>query len=258
MKSIRARVLLCFLLAAGAVFQCCGIPSAGELPFQPGEKLTFDLRWGIVSAGAAVLQVLPAEEIGGVSAHHFSVTIRSNAFIDAFYKVRDQVDAYADEGMTRSLLYKSNQQEGSHRRNVTVSFDWENSRAQFVNFGKKERPVAVGPGTFDPLSVFYSFRLQRVADGLHLEASVTDGKKYTTGKARVVKRETVRVPAGTFDTFLVEPDLKDIGGVFKKSKNARLQVWVTADRRHVPVKIASKVVVGTFEAVLVSAENVLR
>jgi hypothetical protein len=60
------------------------------------------------------------------------------------------------------------------------------------------------------------------------------------------------VPCGIFDTYLVEPDLKDIGGVFRKSKNAKLEVWVTSDNRHIPVKIKSKVIVGSFVAELIS------
>jgi hypothetical protein len=43
--------------------------------------------------------------------------------------------------------------------------------------------------------------------------------------------------------------------VFEKSKDARIQLWVTADRRHIPVKIKSRVVVGTFVGELVTAEG---
>ena len=258
MKKIRSKfawLLLSALLVVCAGFGDCGRAHGAQLPFQPGEKLTFDLRWGIISAGTAVLQVLPMDRVEGAEAHHFSVTIRSNAFIDTFYKVRDQVDAFADAEMGRSLLYKSNQQEGSHRRDVQVLFDWDKLQVQFVNFGKGEPPVTIAPGTFDPLSIFYYFRLQQIREDMQIKSPVTDGKKSTMGWARVLKREKIQVPGGTFDTFLVEPELKDIGGVFKKSIRAKLQIWVTADRRHIPVKIASKVVVGTFEAVLVSVEN---
>jgi len=58
---------------------------------------------------------------------------------------------------------------------------------------------------------------------------------------------------GTYDTFLIEPEIEHVGGVFEKSKNAKIQVWVTADRRRMPVKIKSKVVVGSFVGELVSA-----
>ncbi len=47
-------------------------------------------------------------------------------------------------------------------------------------------------------------------------------------------------------------ELKHIGGVFEKSKNAEIKVWVTADTRRIPVKIKSKVVVGSFIGELIS------
>jgi hypothetical protein len=68
----------------------------------------------------------------------------------------------------------------------------------------------------------------------------------------VVRRETIRVPAGTFDTLLIEPDLSHVGGVFEKSPDAKIQLWVSADPRRVPVKLKSKVVVGSFSGELVS------
>lgn len=224
-------------------------------PFVPGERLTYALRWGVVPAGTVVLEVLSPENVSGVEAHHFAVTATSNRFVDAFYPVRDRIDAFADVNMTRSLLYKKKQVEGRHKRDEVVTFDWAALTVTYENFGKKRKSVCVTRGTFDPLSVFYAFRGQRLQDGASLHAAVTDGKKCVIGTAQIVERQTVKVPCGAFDTFLVEPDLKDVGGVFKKSDDARLRVWVTADHRKVPVKVSSRVVVGDFVAELVSMEG---
>ena len=81
---------------------------------------------------------------------------------------------------------------------------------------------------------------------------MTDGKKHVLGIADVVRRETITVPAGTFDTFLIEPDLAHVGGVFEKSPDAKIQLWVSADHRRLPVKLKSKVIVGSFSGELVS------
>ncbi|MBW2711965.1 MAG: hypothetical protein JRC58_08735 [Deltaproteobacteria bacterium] len=57
---------------------------AGEndFPFNPGEKLTFQLKWTFIPAGEGVLEVLPLETIDGVKAYHFLLTVKSNSFID--------------------------------------------------------------------------------------------------------------------------------------------------------------------------------
>jgi hypothetical protein len=41
--------------------------------------------------------------------------------------------------------------------------------------------------------------------------------------------------------------------VFKKSKNAKIKLWVTADSRRIPIKIKSKVKIGSFTGELVDA-----
>ena len=159
-----------------------------SLPFQPGERLTFQVRWAFIPAGEAVLEIGPRVIVNGVRAYHFSMTSRTFKFIDIFYKVRDRIDAYTDGGVTRSVFYKK-RQEGKSKRDVTVSFDWEKGEAQYSNFGEKSKSISILPGSFDPLSVFYAFRLSPLKAGLELKIPVTDGKKCVIGKAKVIRRE---------------------------------------------------------------------
>jgi len=233
-----------------------GITFAGEddFPFQPGEKLTFQARWAFIPAGEAILEILPIETMNGVKAYHFVVNARTYEYIDPFYKVRVRIDAYTDVEMTHSILFKKTQG-GKKKRDVVVNFNWTKLETQYSNFGKKGRTVPILPGSFDPLSVFYAFRLHDLKENMEIKTPVADGKKCVIGKAKVIKREKIKVPSGTYDTYLVEPDIEHIGGVFKKTKDARLQIWVTADNRCIPVKIKSKVVVGSFVGELISIEK---
>ncbi|HUT42942.1 MAG TPA: DUF3108 domain-containing protein [Desulfobacterales bacterium] len=224
-----------------------------DFPFYPGEKLTFLLKWEFIPAGESVLEVLPMETIDGVKAYHFLLTVKSNAFIDSLYKVRDRIDAYANTEMTHSMLYKKKQHEGKTQRDIVVNFDWQNNKVQYTNFKDKRPPIDILSGSFDPLSAFYFVRLFDFQEKSKIERPVTDGKKCVIGELSVIKRETLKLKSGTYDTYLIEPELKHIGGVFEKSKNAKIQLWVTADKRRIPVKIKSKVVVGSFVGELVSA-----
>ncbi len=246
-------VMFMIALAPGRSGAMC--QDAAEVPFKTGEKLTFELKWEFIKAGTAVLEVMPMTEVNGIPARHFLLTVKSTSFIDTFYMVRDTIEAFTDGGMTRSLLYKKRQQEGKHRRDIIVRFDWENEEAHYTNFGKPGKPVKVLPGTFDPFSIFYAFRMCNLKENLELDASVSDGKKCVVGRAKVLKRELITINDHSYDTLLVEPDLKDVGGVFKKSKNAKLQIWVSNDSRKLPVRIASSVVVGEFVADLVSVDH---
>lgn len=226
-------------------------------PFAPGEKLTFRLKWTIFTAGEAVLEVLPNETIDGQKARHFVLRAKSNAFIDTFYKVRERIDAYTDLDLNHSLLYKKKQIEGKANRDVVVTFDWHNFKAQFIMFGDKYPPVTIAPGTFDPLSVFYYARLLDWEVNREIRCPITDGEKFVIGRANILKRETIKVAGQTYDTFLIVPDLQHIGGIFEKSKDAKIQLWVTADHRRIPVKIKSKVAVGSFVGELISTTGSL-
>lgn len=234
--------------------------SANESPqtaFQPGEKLTFRLRWTFINAGYATMEVLPMETRNGQREFHFVLTAKSNTFIDTFYKVRDRIDAWANAAMEHSLLYKKNQREGRHRRDEIVRFDWENIKAKYEDtYRKRQKQIDLMSGSFDPLSAFYYVRTQKISEGVVIKRPVTDGKKNVIGILTVVGREKITVDGKEYDTWLIIPDLKHIGGVFKKSPNAKVRLWVTADERQLPVKIASKVVVGSFVGELISAEGI--
>lgn len=243
-------LLLCWLGPA------IGIAAETPLPFAPGEKLTFQLRWGLVPAGITTLMVAPTEERDGVRVQHLVMIAETNNFVDMFYKVRDRIDSYTSDDVSYSLLYHNNQREGHSRRDVVVNFDWDKMQAVFSNFNEKNAPITIGPGTLDPLASFYYTRTLDLQPGQVYQRPLTDGKKAVMSQVRVLAEEEVTVPAGTFKTIRFEPDLSDAGGVFEKSKNARMTVWVTADRRHIPVKITSKVVVGHFTGELISMEGV--
>ncbi len=247
---------LCALMALLATLALFRITHAqgSRLPFSPGEKLTFHARWAFVPAGEAVLEIYPMETMNGQKVYHFVLTAKTYPLIDLIYMVRARIDAYTDERLSHSILYKETK-EGKRKKRVVVQFNWEKGEAQRSNFGEEREPIPIKPGTFDPLSVYYALRLHELGENMQIEKPVTDGKKWVLGRARVVKREKITVTSGTYDTYLVEPDLEHIGGVFKKSKDAKVQIWVTADDRRIPIKLTSKVAVGSFVAELVSVEN---
>jgi hypothetical protein len=252
MKFLKGIALFAAVMAIfGVRSGVCG--DEKDLPFQPGEKLTFQLSWTIIPAGESILEVLPMETIDGIKAYHFLLTATSNAFVDIFYKVRDRIDAYVTADVTHSILYKKKQREGKSVRDIVVNFDWQHKKAQYTNFKDKLAPIDILPGSFDPLSAFYFIRLADFKGKSTIERPITDGKECIIGRLSIIKKETIHLKTGTYDTYLIEPELKHIGGVFEKSKNAKIQLWVTADKRKIPVKIKSKVAVGSFVGELVSA-----
>jgi Protein of unknown function (DUF3108) len=232
-------------------------PAHGEegFPFQPGEKMSFILKYGIIPAGTATLEVHDMDHINDVKAYHFVLTARSNSFIDIFFKVRDRIDSYTDTNMNHSLYYHKDQMEGKTRRDIKVIFDWEKNQSTYVNFDTDSKVIDQLPGTFDPLSVFYYSRLLNLNEKKEFEHPISDGVKNLMGVLRVIGRETINVPAGTYKTVVIEPDLKNVEGVFSKKQRAKIKLWVTDDDRRLLVQMKSAAIVGSFVAELVAVEG---
>ncbi|MCP4371454.1 MAG: DUF3108 domain-containing protein [Deltaproteobacteria bacterium] len=255
---IKSFLLFFIIFITSYVFPCYAKIQTTDFPFRPGEKLTFKLKWYFIPAGEAVLEVLPIEIINGIKAYHFVLNVKTNQFFDAIYKIRDRVDSYTDIDITRSILYKKRNAGLAHKRDVVVNFNWDLNEAQYSNFGRKRKPVSLPPGTLDPLSIFYYSRICDFKKNFILQRPVTDGKKCVIGRGKVIKREIIEIQSGRYDTYLLEPELKDLSGVFRKSKNAIIKIWITADKRKIPIRIKSKVVVGSFVGELVSAEGIAK
>lgn len=223
----------------------------GTLPFLPGEQLRFVVYWSFIPAGEAMLEILPVETRNGTDCLHFRATARTYDYLDLIYMVRDRIDGFTDSSMTRSILFRK-LQEGKHKRDVVVDFNWEKREARYQTPSENRDPVPIEPGTFDPLSIFYAFRIHDLEEGTELACPVTDGKKAILGRAKVIRREKIRVGGNDYDTFLVEPEARGIGGIFEKGQKSTFQIWVTADRDRIPVRIKSGVKVGSFVAELTS------
>lgn len=216
-----------------------------HIPFAPGEELNFAVRYGVVRAGDAKLAVEGLEMVNGEPAYRLASTARSSRFFSTFFEVKDRVESVWSVQRRVPLRFEKHIHEGSYKRNEVVRFDHEAGTAVYADGKVKEIP----PGAQDVLSAFYYVRTQNLTPGDSLEVpNHSDGKNYPL-VVRVLRRETITVPAGTFTCVVVEPMLKT-AGLFKQE--GRLTIWLTDDARKMPVLMKSKVTVGSIVAELES------
>jgi len=225
------------------------VPPMRVIPFQSGEKLKYRGTWGIIPAGELTLEVLPKETINGIEAYHFVMITKTNATVDLIYKIRERQDSYVDTGMTHSIFYKK-KTESKHPRDISINFNWEKREATYINFGRKEAPINILPGTFDPLALFYVLRFQNMNENSEFYVPLTDGKLNIEVRTIVGKRAMINIKGKMYDTFEITPnmEIKDkLDEVVKKSDEPQLKVWVTADEKKFPVKIRAKVGIISFD-----------
>ena len=228
-----------------------GTSVASPSAFEPGEKLKYSLGWQFIVVGHATLEVLPDEEMYGRKVRSFKMEARTGKVVDNLFKVRDSLSSIAEYDVRRSLGYTKLQREGKTKRDVTVDFDWDNLKAHYYEVrSRSSKTIDIPENTLDPLSAFYFIRNQKLEVGTVIKGPMTDGKRAKEAEIKVVKRERIKVNGKKYDTFKLVPDIKDVGGVFEKSKDAKMEIWCTADDRHIPVLLKSKVMVGSFKAEL--------
>ena len=67
---------------------------------------------------------------------------------------------------------------------------------------------------------------------------------------RVLRREQVRVPAGTFNAIVVQPTVKTRSGIFGES--GRAEVWLSDDDERVVLQLQSRLAIGSLNMYLKS------
>ncbi len=224
-------------------------------PFAPGEKLTYDLKWNKIAVGQFTVSVVDMTESGGEPAWHFVFEARTNSVADKIYKVRTYIHSYASKDLRRSIKYVSRQGSGDDKKWVILKYDKDKKTVHYMKNGNDRGKRPVGANAVDPLSMFFLVRSIDLADKETITIRVNDGKRTVDSTSKIGEKEKVETKQKNYEAYLIEPELTGLRGVFKKNKNAKLQIWVSADEDQIPVKIASEVAVGKFYATLSKHER---
>jgi hypothetical protein len=205
-----------------------------------GEQLTFSVDYGFYRAGTATMSVIGTEEVNGNKCYQIRTEARSNSFISSFYTVRDSVISYIDVDGIFSRRFEKKLREGKHKSDRIV--DFYPNRKLALNTREKYAVTEVPHFTQDILSSLYLLRTFDLKVGKDETIDVyADGKVYPLNVI-IHGIEKVKVPAGKFECFKVEPILKS-EGIFRQK--GRLIIWLTCDDLKLPVKMKSKVAIGS-------------
>jgi hypothetical protein len=236
--------LTCLLLSFISVLFLSSVGSAFAVP----ERLVFDLTWTGVKAGTATLEI--SSDNGRTK---IVSTARSADWVSAFYKVDNRVESVLKND-SESLIglpetYRIKLREGKHRRDRELTFDHQNQKVTFFDvLGKDKKTYKIGGNTLDPLSSFYSVRTLPLEVGKSVYVEIFDSKKTWQVEVQVLRKERVRTPLGRFETVVIKP-LMQSEGIFNRKGD--LYIWLTDDLKRIPVKMQSKVAIGSVTATLV-------
>jgi hypothetical protein len=217
-------------------------------PFLVGESIVYVIKYGIIHAGFATLEISSTETVSGRMAYKVTSEARTNKTMDVLFKVRDLNESWIDAQSLCSLQFRQDIKEGRYTRQVDTVYDHPARR--FV-YKKKRKGIetvhegAIPPFVQDVLSSLYYLRTQPLEVGKNFTLDANSGATTWPLSVHILARETMRVPAGRFECFHIEPVLAG-DGIFQAS--GKLEVWVTQSVPHIPVLLRSKVAVGAFDA----------
>jgi hypothetical protein len=218
---------------SGVLLALASAPVAAQrrtsVPWAAGERLEYTVRLAGISSGTGVMQVIGLDTLRGRSAWRLHFNIKGSTPFGTFH-VDDSYDSWMDVESLNSLRFEQDLYEGGKHKKR--NYDIYPTRSIFRQEGKPERRSVADP--LDDASFFFFVRT------LPLEV----GKEYTFEKyfdpeanpvvIKVVRRDTIDVPAGRFPSIVLQPTIKT-NGLF--SKDGKAEIWLSDDDRRILVQM---------------------
>jgi hypothetical protein len=227
------------------------------VPFMDGEKLTFDAKYGIINAAEATLEAR-SSLYQGKPVWNLSTNARTHSFFDKVFKVRDRVESWWDKETLLPYKFSKNLQEGKYQQHRVHIYDhaaksttyqkWDYKKSSFEN-----SVMDIPPDTQDILSAFYAVRFSNLMVGKSVFVNITADGRVMNTEIVVHRREKQKTIFGDVDCLVIEPKLRG-DAVFKQS--GRILIWLTDDEYKIPVRLESKITIGSFVCTLKSASQV--
>ncbi|MDP6853201.1 MAG: DUF3108 domain-containing protein [Candidatus Marinimicrobia bacterium] len=210
------------------------IGSLWASPFD-GEILKYNAGFRFLPAGYAELS-FKSDSLNGERVYLQTTKVYTNSFLDAVYKVRDEVHSWVNPESFSLLKIQQSIREGNYHKNheATILGD------SLAISGTTNRHI---PGkVFEPTAFIYYLRTLLLNPGESYSFLSYGRKKVKQVEVNITGRESVQVPAGNYNCLRIEPVSADGTPLLKN--NGEMRVWLSDDAHKLPVKIELKTNVG--------------
>jgi hypothetical protein len=211
-----------------------------RLPFQNNERLEYQVKYGFLGVGSAVLEVLGLDTVRGTPAIHATFAVKGGIRI---YRVNDSYESWFDPQSYSTLRAVQNIDEGSYDRQR--NFEFFPDRKAFTENAKPETATVADP--LDEASFLFFLRSIPLEVGKTYELARYFRPDKNPVRVVVVRKESVKVPAGQFNAVVVRPVIKT-GGIF--GEGGRAEIWFTDDSTRTLVQLKSQLKFGSLNLYL--------
>ena len=218
---------------------------AAPVPFGPGEKSTFEVRFGGVKVGSGSLELSGVESVRGRDTYHTLFNVQGGTF---FYRVNDSYESWIDTRTLNSLLFIRQIEEGSRER--AQNFEIMPERGVYIE--RTRQKTTTKPTVAEPLdegAFLYFVRTVPLVVGQSYDFPRYFIPDRNPVRLRVLRKERITVPAGTFNAIVVRPVIKT-RGIF--SEKGEAEVWLSDDPSRKLLQLKSKLSFGSLNLYLKS------
>lgn len=226
-----------------------GAPSASAtarapyaVPFAVGERLVYDVKFGAIKVGRGSMEVIDTVSLRGRPAWHTRFRVKGGI---PFYRVDDVLESWIDRDEFNSLRFVQDIEEGGKSRERRYEIFPE--RAVFQENDKPEESSVSQP--LDDGSFLYFIRTIPLDVGQTYRFDRYFRPDRNPVIVKVLARETIIVPAGTFHTLVLQPVIKS-KGIF--SENGQARIWLSDDANRIMVQMKSRTRIGSLNLYLQS------
>jgi hypothetical protein len=215
-------------------------PPPPNYPFPDGRGYVYVAEWHLITAGTGVVRM----EAAG-SQRKVTATAESQGVVNVIFPVHDRFESRFDPRTFCSLSIFKHSEEGSHKRETSIHFDYARKKSALDEKNLKTGETKhvendLSGCAADVITGFYYLQSLPLQLGSTYEFPISDGKTAIV-RATVEKREQVKVPAGTFQAVLVTAEA--ISGSLRSK--GKVWVWYSDDASHIPVQMRAKLGWGT-------------
>jgi len=221
--------------------------TSGSRPFVPGERLSYDVYFGAIKVGTGSMEVRGIDTVRGRPAYHTAFQLNGGI---PFYKVDDVFESWFATDDLASLRFNQDQNEGTKERQHRYEIYPERRTYDDLSDAEPEQPSVANP--LDDGSFVYFVRTVPLEVGKTYEFQRYFKPDRNPVTIRVVRRERVKVPAGTFEAIVIQPVIKT-KGVFSESGHAEL--WISDDDKRVILQMKSQLSFGSLDLYLTNIQR---
>jgi Protein of unknown function (DUF3108) len=219
-------------------------PREANWPFSVGEQLNYQVFIGTnnTPVGLATFQVRGRSRYFDRDGLLLAVKAQTTGAAARLFVANDQIETYVDPKAFLPYRTQQNLVEGQRRKNQTLTINQDRGTATTDKGNRIDIPV----GTHDYLSFFYAVRTFNVIPPKRNAISLLVENEPKTLFISSLKREEIQLGQQKVSSIAISLTTDDA-----ESDKYQLRLWLSDDRRRLPLRITATTKLGPLRADLV-------